>query len=245
MKRAWQLLLVLAISLDALAEDRNGRDLVEASLQQHAPPAYLYEEQAWVLMDPLGRHSVRTARRYARRDANGSQTLLEIETPAESRGSAVVIERDFRNAKRRGTMASSTVFGSNFRVADIDDEQMRDFRYERESDHDLDRIPHYVVRALPLDAVVTRETGYHERRIYLRKDNLYISRIDFKDRDGHLAKRLSFRDPRPDETGAWRANMMLMEDLRDGRRTLLKLQRLVHSPDYVPASIFAGLPGQP
>jgi hypothetical protein len=34
--------------------------------------------------------------------------------------------------------------------------------------------------------------------------------------------------------------MMLMEDLRDGRRTLLKVERRVHSPDYIPTGIFEG-----
>jgi hypothetical protein len=36
-----------------------------------------------------------------------------------------------------------------------------------------------------------------------------------------------------------------MEDLRDGRRSLLKVERRVHSPDYVPVSVFAGIPGRP
>jgi hypothetical protein len=35
--------------------------------------------------------------------------------------------------------------------------------------------------------------------------------------------------------------MMLMEDLRDGRRTLLKVERRVHSADYVPPGVFEGL----
>jgi hypothetical protein len=83
--------------------------------------------------------------------------------------------------------------------------------------------------------------GYHERRIYLRKDNLFVSRIDYRDRDGREARRQTFRDPRPDESGAWRAGMVLMEDLRNGGRSLLKVERRVHSADYVPAAVFAGL----
>jgi hypothetical protein len=81
--------------------------------------------------------------------------------------------------------------------------------------------------------------------IYLRKDNLFVSRIDYHDREGRPARRQSFRDPIPDESGIWRAGMVLMEDLRDGRRTLLKIERRVHSADYVPAAVFARLPALP
>ena len=79
------------------------------------------------------------------------------------------------------------------------------------------------------------------RRIYLRKDNLFVSRIDFLDRQGHAVKRQTFRDPRPEDSGAWRAGMVLSEDLREDRRTLLKIERRVYSPDYVPAAVFAGM----
>jgi hypothetical protein len=39
--------------------------------------------------------------------------------------------------------------------------------------------------------------------------------------------------------------MILMENLRDDRRTLLKIERRMYSPDYVPAAVFAGLPASP
>jgi hypothetical protein len=71
----------------------------------------------------------------------------------------------------------------------------------------------------------------------LRKDNLFVSRIDYSDRQGRPARRQSFRDPRAHE-GAWRAAMVLMENLREGHRTLIKVERRVHSPDYVPADVF-------
>ena len=59
------------------------------------------------------------------------------------------------------------------------------------------------------DERVARATGYSERRLYLRRDNLFVSRIDYFDRQGRLAKRQTFRDPRPDASGAWRAGMIL------------------------------------
>ena len=47
------------------------------------------------------------------------------------------------------------------------------------------------------------------------------------------------RDPRTGGDGVLRPGMVLMEDLRLRHSTLLKIERRVHSPDYVPADFFA------
>ena len=220
---------------------QSGRELIDESLRRHAPPAHVYQEQTLILSDQLGQDTVRTLRYYARHDANGSRRLVMIHTPEELRGTAVLVVRDAKGGERRGPEASSSLFGSNLTVADLEGEQPADFAYELEDGQDLDRVSHLVVRALPKDADIARSTGYGVRRIYLRKDNLFISRIDVLDRRGRVARRQTFRDPRPDESGAWRAGMILTEDLRDAQRTLLKVERRVHSADYVPDAVFAGL----
>ena len=240
---AFPLLALLALSAPARAQ--SGQELMEESLRRHRQPDHVYEEQALVLTDRAGQQTLRTLRLYALRDAGGSRTLWVIETPADARGTAIYVARDADGERRRGAAASSPVFGSSFAVADLDGEQPHYYRYEREGDHDLERVPHYVLRATPADAMGARGTGYHERRIYLRKDNLFISRIDYRDREGRTVRRQSCRDPRPGEAGAWWPGMILMEDLRNGDRALLKIERRVHSPDYVPATVFADQRVQP
>lgn len=234
--------LLALVFLAAPAWAQSGLELIEESLARHAQPAYVYTEEILVLSNNLGQHTVRTVRHYAQRDDNGLRSLRVIETPVELRGIEISVVRDARGAMRRGADPFSQVFGSDFSVADLEGEQPQNFVYTRTEDLELDRITHRVVHALPRDEAVARATGYAERRIYLRKDNLFISRIDYHDRRGRLARRETFRDPRPDETGAWRAGMILMENLRDQRRSLLKIERRVHSRDYIPADIFAGLP---
>jgi hypothetical protein len=218
-----------------------GRELIDNSLRQHAPASHVYQEQTLITSDNLGQHTVRTARYYGRRSASGQKVLLVIDTPAELRGVSVMVERDAKGGNRRGPAASSALFGSNFSVADLEQEQPQDFLYEVEDSQDLDRVSHHVIRATPASEAVAQSTGYGVRRIFLRKDNLFVSRIDYLDRQGQPAKRQTFRDSRPDETGAWRAGMILTEDLRDSRRSLVKVERRVHSADYVPESVFAGL----
>ena len=222
---------------------QEGRGLIEDSLRRHAPSPYVYQEQTLILSDSLGQNTVRTARFYGRNDPAGGRRLLVIDTPADLRGAAVYVSRDAQGGARLGPDPASPVFGSDYTVADFEGEQPRDFAYVLEESQDLDRVSHHVLRATPKDAAVARATGYGVRRLYLRKDNLFVSRIDYLDRQGRLAKRRTFRNPSPDETGAWRAGMILTEDLLEDRRTLIKVERRVHSADYIPEGIFPGSRG--
>ena len=219
---------------------QTGRELMEDSIRRHAPPDYVYQEQTLILSDKLGQNTVRTARYYERRDASGRKTLLVIQTPAELRGAAVYIARDAQGGRRQGPDAASPVFGSDFTIADFEGEQPGDYLYELEDSQDLDRVSHHVLRASPKDEAVRLATGNGVRRIYMRRDNLFVSRIDYLDRQGNPVKRRTFRDPRPDESGAWQPGMILTEDLLETRRTLVKIERRVHSPDYVPDAVFEG-----
>lgn len=245
MKRTCAALLLSLACLAGGATAADGRALIEESLRRHAPPAHAYEEQSLVLSNRQGRIGVRTIRHYAQRDDAGSKLLWVIETPAEAKGNALYVGRDARDGKRHGAAAGSPLFGSDFLVADLEDERTQDFSYEREADNDIDRVPHHILRAVPAGNAVANATAYHERRLYLRKDNLFISRIEYKDGQRRLARRQTFRDPRPEGSGAWRANMILMEDLSNGRSSLLKIERRAYSPDYVPADVFDGWQAKP
>lgn len=252
----WLAMLVLALppALAAETAPPSGRALVEESLGRHAAPPFAFEELTMVLNDAAGLRRVRTARQYLRSDADGSvQRVLVFQSPADLRGTTLRLTARAGQAAARslylpalgreipyGTVLSDRVLGSDFSLADLEGERPRDFDYERERDRDLERVPHFAVRARPRDEAVARATGYAERRLFLRKDSLFISRIEYFDRHGTLVRRMSYRDPRADGAGALRPGMILMEDLREKHSTLLKVERRVHSPDYVPAALFAG-----
>lgn len=234
-------LLIVALLLSANASANEARDLMKASLQRHAPAPFVYEEQTLVLSNGLGHYSVRTVKHYVRRDSSGDKDLMVVSTPHDASGVRVFVARDAGNGGRRGAKASSSILGSDFLVSDLEDEQVDEFRYEALPVQYIEHVKHLVLRALPMDNSRITLTSATERIIFLREDNLFVSRIDYHDAKGQLSRRQSFRDPRPDETGAWRASMILMENLKDDQRSLLKIDRRVHSPDYVPAAVFAGL----
>lgn len=222
-----------------------GQDMMREASQRYAPPSHVYEEQALLTTNRQGKLTVRTLRSYTLRDDRGIRFLKIIETPADAKGTAVYTWQDHEGRDHGRVAASSPLFGSTFAIVDFSPEDTASFRYEKEGDHLLERVPHHVLRATPADDSVSRRTGYHERRFYLRKDNLFISRIEYRDKTGRLVRRQTFRDPGPDDAGVWRPRMVLMENLQEGERTLLKVEKRVHSPDYVPATLFAGLRSEP
>ena len=240
MKQSFGLACVmLLVAITARGEAPDGRAWVEASLQRHALPSHLYEEQSMILTDRQGHHTVRSTRFYAQSDGTHQLKLLVIETPFELKGSRQMLEPT-SSGSTEANKADVPVFGSDFSVADLAGEKTTDHRYETSGGIDLDRVPHHRVRAVP--ATISRSrSSPGERLLYLRKDNLFISRVDYLDREGRLIKRLSYRDPRANDSGAWHAGMLLMENFKEGRRSLLKVDRRVESPDYIPAAVFAGL----
>lgn len=263
MSRILAALFLLLIAGAAGAASDSGRDLIEESLRRHGPPPFAYEELTIVLRDAAGRQRVRTARHYRRTDADGSvQRLLAMQSPADVRGSALLLKsRNGEPVERQlflpalGRALSydpaggnvERVFGSDLSLADLEGERPALHTYEREADRDLDRIPHHAIRARPAvaagvsgrNAAAPRATGYGDRRLFLRKDSLFLARIDYFNREGRLIRQQTFRDPRPDGDGALRPSMILMVDLRERHSTLLKVDRRIHSPDYVPAELSA------
>lgn len=255
MIRALVLFLLLAAGAARAAAPDGGRALVEESLRRHGPAPFAYEELTIVLRDAAGKQRVRTARHYRRSEADGTvRRLIAMQSPADVRGSALLltlkngdpVERQLLlpalgKAFTYGPVTESVerVFGTDLSLADLEEERPSLYAYAREADRDLDRIPHHSIRAKLADARVPHATGYGERRLFLRKDNLFLSRIDYFDRHGKLIRQQTFRDPRPDGEGALRPAMILLQDLRERHSTLIKVDRRIHSPDYVPADLSA------
>lgn len=224
-------------------------------VRAHRPQACcIYQDLTMILSDAAGERGVRRIRWYERREPDGSSRLLLVfVAPADVRGAAVLVTRDAPGAAQgevylpalgrpldlvAGTVGAMPLVGSDFRLADLVREAPRDFTYAREADAEIDRSMHYVVRATPLKSAVQR-TGGGARRYYVRKSDYFLVRTDFHDLQGQLMRRQSFRDPRQVEPGVWQADMILMEDFGERHRTLIKIERRVFSPEYVPPEIFS------
>jgi len=212
MRRLAACLAMVALSAHAM----DGRQLVDASQRRHAPPLHAYEEWTLVMSDAQGRFSIRTLQHVTEQETH----RLVVVTPVDLRGTTLTVGK-----LADGDAAASPLFGSNFLLSDVFSGQPREQDYRLVGEQLLSHQPHHVIE--------TRPPGqpHPGRRLYLRQDNLFLSRIDYLDDSGQPLRRQSFRDPRADERGIWRPGMILMESLRDGSRTLIKVDRRMHAPE--------------
>jgi len=232
----------------------DGAGIVDRALAHRSQTCCIYQELTMILSDAAGERGLRRLRWYERRERDGSSRLLLVfVAPVDVRGAAVLVARDAPGAARgeiylpalgrpldivAGTASAMPLVGSDFKIADLLAEAPRGFAYAREADAEIDRSMHYVVRAAPADAAA-QLAGGGLRRYYVRKGDFFLVRIDFHDAQGRLARRQTFRDPKQVEPGTWQADMVLMEDFAERHRTLIKVERRVFSPEYVPLEIFS------
>lgn len=248
-------LLVALAAVPAAAHAAPDGSGIMDRVRSHRPQACcIYQELTMILSDSAGERGVRRIRWYERREPDGSRRLLLVfVAPADVRGAAVLVTRDAPGAARSeiylpalgrpldlvaGTAGAMPLVGSDFRLADLLGAAPRDFVYARETDAEIDRSMHYVVRATPVKTALQR-AGAGPRRYYVRKGDYFLVRTDFHGAQGRLARRQSFRDPKQVEPGVWQADMILMENLDERHRTLIKIERRVFSPEYVPPEIFS------
>jgi hypothetical protein len=253
------LFLALLLVAPVSAADENdpmqwatGLELMEAVRERHQLYPYVYEEQSLVLTDRHGRRETRQVRTYMRMEDDGSvKYLLLFDSPSEVEGVALMAVRDPEGETRKyfylpahggalleagGDSYGQNFLGTDFAVEDLTGEVLDDYRYSRQRDERINGAPHYVV-----DAYRRSEGGVDgpvEMRHYIAPDKLVVVRTDYLDQFGRLRKRQGFHDLRPVGGGAWRANLIHMDDLRNRHQSLIRVERRVFSRDYVPSEIF-------
>ncbi len=248
-------LVSMAFARPLSDEPWTGPRVMKECFERHQRVPRLYEEQTMVLRDREGNREIRKARRFSRLEENSAfKILLIFDAPAEVRGVSLLIRGSVPGGGESSLYLPAFekrllpfeqadggygFLGTDFSLEDLMPEVMPRFRYARETDHKIDLIPCYVVEAVPLDMAAERATAYGLRRLFLRKDNLFIIRIDYYDRSGRFFKRQTFHDLMRVDGDMWQANMAVMEDFREKHETLIKVDRRVISNDYVPAELFA------
>jgi len=239
----------------ATAEDLlTAEQIMHESLLRHDLYPYVYEEQTLVLMDRHKQRDVRRIKRYSRLEADGSfKSLLEFVHPDSLAGSALLFLRSGEDQQSsrillpalgphlieyQGGMSGGQMLGSEFTIEDLVPEDMALFQYQRDEDVvDHDEV-YFVVLATMRPEHAEAEQSFYERKIFIRQDNYAITRIDYFDHKSRLLKRQTRHDIHRVGGGMWRANMIAVENMLNGHRSILKIDRRVYSRDYVPNSIF-------
>ncbi len=230
----------------------SGRQLMEEVYERHRQFPYVYEEQSMVLIDRNGNRETRRLRRYSRVEEDGTvKFLLLFVSPREVSGVALLANRDpsgkmhksvylpaYGNTliESKGVGSDDHFLGTDFSVENLTGESLTDYVYVRERNERINGTAYFIVDVYRHGDDPKRNRPV--KRHYILQDNLYIRRTDYFDEPGRLVKQRTQHDLKQVDGKMWRANMILMDNLEEQHRTLIKIDRRIFSRDYVPSEMF-------
>jgi hypothetical protein len=233
---------------------KTGRELMDEVYLRHRQYPYVYEEQSMVMVDRDGLRDTRKLRRYSRVEDDGSiNFMLVFYSPLEVKGVALLALRDPSGVITKSVYLpafgeqmiggeeesgeSSSFLGSDFSIENLTGEILDNYFYVRRQDEKIDDVNYFVV-----DVFGSKDDARDKkilRRHYIQRNNYYITETYHYDRQGRLYKKQSNHDMKQLDDEMWRSNMILMENLKDQHKTLIKIDRRIFSRDYVPPEIFS------
>jgi len=256
--------MLIALSLQAQElsdedfDEAMGLEIMNEVYKRHQQFAFIYEEQSMVMIDRNGDRDTRKVRRYSRVENDGSvKFLLLFDSPNEISGVALLANRDASGNTKKyiylpglGEQLIENVssgkdgkfLGTDFSIENLAGEVLDDYIYVRKPDKESNHVEYFVIdvyqREEIMDEAMLTEQNQASRRHFISKDNFYITRTEYFDKQGKVFKTQSHHDLKPVDNKMWRANMILMEDSKEQHKSLIKINRRVFSRDYVSEEIF-------
>ena len=243
---------------DEIFDEATGLEIMQEVHKRHQQFAFVYEEQSMVMIDRNGNRDTRKVKRYSRVEDDGTvKFLLIFDSPEEISGVALLASRDASGKTIKhvylpafGEQLIESVssgldgkfLGTDFSIESITGEVLDDYIYVRRTDKKINNVEYFVVD------VYRMEEGYTDnmlptekqalRRHSISKNNFYIIKTEYFDKQGRVYKKQSHHDLRAVDGDMWRADMILMEDSKEHHQSLIKINRRIFSRDYVSAEIF-------
>ncbi len=234
------------------ADVPTGTQIMQEVQRRYQLQTNIYEELTVILTDRLGNRDTRNMRRYSRTDVAGNtKFLLMFDTPVDVHGVALLANRDsagqtsvmiYLPATGRQEMQQidpgpdGNIISTDFSLEQMIGEQPQQYQYVLAGQQKTSNINYYLVDVYAADSNVA--SNRPTRRHYVRQDGYFITRTDYLDPDGHLLKQKTLYDLKQTGPESWRAGMVLMENLAEDHRTLLKINRAIFSDEYVPDEVF-------
>jgi hypothetical protein len=242
---------IFASAADFQFSEASGRVLMQQVYDTHQQYPYVYEEQSLVLIDRDGNRKIRKVKLYSRIDPILFQRfLLLFESPEEVKGVAVLAERNANGDTRQaiylpalgesmiessGDLSDTNFLGTDFSIENLTGERLEDYDYQRRRDELINYKMYSVIDVFDKQAEPSQTAL---RRHYISQEILYLTRTDYFDDLGRVSKRLSSHDMTRVLGDMWRANMLLMENMQNDHKTLIKIDRRIFSKEYVPVEVF-------
>ncbi len=132
---------------------------------------------------------------------------------------------ELRRVKRISSKNKSGAFmGSEFAYEDISGNTLDRFDYKFLGEEKLGDADCYVVDRIPS----YKNSGYIKIKTWYDKSSNLMLRNEFTDRKNSLLKVLTFENWEQFSTGTWRAGKMIMENLQNGKSSILVFNNRKH-----------------
>ena len=128
--------------------------------------------------------------------------------------------------------------GTDYTFEDLISASRDDFNYELQDDQDLDGKPNYVIKVTPKDKKIAKKSGYKHRLMFVQKDIIFITRIDYFNKRGKFIKRQLLSELENVGGEVWRANLASMKNEKEAHSTEIRLIKRSLDEKAVPGKNF-------
>lgn len=199
------------------------------------------------ILDPKGRERIREISMASKLadDGKTEKRIIRFLAPAEVKGTGMLIydydeQSDdmwiympaLRKTRRIASGEKNQSFmGSEFSNADLAAPNTDDFSYKIAGSEITGGIDCWKIESLPLNDEISEETGLSKKIIWIGKTDNVSRKIEFYNPDGELSKILTSSDVRKIAEGKYMAALMQMENVQNGRKSVISMGQLQYNPD--------------
>lgn len=231
----------------------SGRQILDEVSKRHDKP-YEFEIQEISLIDKTNNVEKREMYRY-KRDINAQETrhVLVFSAPSGVKGVSLLtwqhqettddqwlfLPAYGKEMKRIAKNGRKNYFlGTDYTYEDLVSESRDKFSYERLPDEVLNGMKSFVIKAVAIDPVLQKETGYSSRKLWITQDNFLLMQVDFFDQHQQLIKRQRNLEPVNVEGQTWRTNKIEMEHFINQHKTVTAIRERSFEESSVPEKNF-------
>jgi len=212
-----------------------------------------------VLMDRNGKQRIRTLRSFGIDQGEDQQTLIFFLSPGDVKGTGfLTYDYDaegkdddqwlylpaLNKVKRIASKNKSGSFmGSDFSYADLTKSRLEDYRYtfyKKQSEIVVNGEKCWVIVSKPKDQKVISETGYIKSILFVRQDNMMVTRAIYSLKDGQALKYFDVKKTALID-GVWTAleiHMTKKKGKKTIHRTILTFEKVLYNQETVNEDLF-------
>ncbi len=239
MKTTTAILCLLLFWLLMPATAQNPRDIFRKAMNVSEPDAFEMTTTL-TIYDAKGNKRVRETSMASKKFGETTKVIIKFLSPANVKGTGMLIfdykDKDddmwiylpvLRKTRRIVSSEKSKSFmGSEFSNADMSRPSLDDFDYKLKGSDSIEGEDCWLIEVTPKTEKIADENGFSRKLVWIGKTSFYVYKSEYYDFDDELRKILHQRNHRQLGDGKALARQMEVENVQNGRRSVLTVTKL-------------------